>query len=322
MSCFNPIDAWRLEDQTKLSFIKPKNEKHVIEKLQVPCGHCIGCLLDRANEWATRCYLESKNWKNNCFITLTYNEKSIPEDKQLHKEDLQKFWKRLRYYEKGKEYWENPRTGKHENPIRYYSCGEYGTKNGRPHFHACIFNWKPDDLKFYKFNHEGDPLYTSKKLNKIWGKGYVIIGNLNYKSACYVARYVTKKLYGQIAKIVYKQKKPEFTESSRNGGIGILAWIKDKLKIVENKGIYVKTNDTVKLKKIPKFFLKKWQESKEYIGEYDYDMYIFEQTNIAKLKMAESLKKTTLNESEYKKLLEKNLIEKTKILKRNKTETA
>lgn len=322
MSCFNPIDAWRIEDQTKLSFAKPKNEKHVIEKLQVPCGKCIGCLLDKSNEWATRCYLESKNWKNNCFITLTYDEKNIPEDRQLHKEDLQKFWKRLRYYEKGKEYWENPKTGKHENPIRYYSCGEYGPSKGRPHFHACVFNWKPDDLKFYKFNHEGDPLYTSKKLNKIWGKGFVIIGNLNYRSACYVARYVTKKLYGRIGKIVYNQRKPEFTESSRNGGIGILEWTKNKLKIVENKGIYVKTKDTVKLKKIPKFFLKKWKESEEEIGEYDYDMYIFEQTNIAKLKMTESLKKTTLNESEYRKLLKKNLIEKTKILKRNKTETA
>lgn len=313
MSCFRPIDAWRMENETKLKFVKPRNERYVIEKLQVPCGKCIGCLLDRANDWATRCWCEAQNWKNNCFITLTYDNEHLPENAQLLKEDLQKFWKRLRYYEKGIEYWDNPRTGKHENPIRYYSCGEYGPKNGRPHFHACVFNWKPKDLKFYKNNHQGDALYTSKTLSKIWGKGYVIIGNLNYQSACYVSRYVTKKIYGQLAKIYYKHKNPEFTEASRNGGIGIMKWIKEKTKIIENKGFYIKIKDKVKLKQIPKYFLRKWKES----GDMEYDWFIFERTNIARENKEKLLKQTTLSESEYMKLQEKNLLERAKILKRD-----
>lgn len=327
MSCFHPIEAWRVIDfidknkieyVTKIKFIKPRNEKNILEKLQLPCGKCIGCLLDRANDWATRCWCEAQNWKNNCFITLTYNNENLPENGQLLKEDLQKFWKRLRYYEKGYEYWDNPRTEKHENPIRYYSCGEYGGEKGRPHFHACVFNWKPKDLKFYKYNHQGDPLYTSKKLNKIWGKGYVIVGNLNYQSACYVARYVTKKMFGQIAKIYYKDKNPEFTESSRNGGIGIMKWINEKLEIIKNKGLYIKIKDKVKLKAIPKFFMKKWKDE----NDTNYDWFVFEKTNIAKKNKEEVLKKTTLSESEYLKLQEKNLKEKAKLLKRNKTETA
>ena len=317
MACFHPIECWRLEDQSKLSFVKPRNEKHVLEKLHVPCGKCIGCLLDKSNEWATRCWCETQNWKNNCFITLTYNNKNLPKNKQLLKSDLQKFWKRLRYYEKGMEYWNNPNTGKHENPIRYYSCGEYGPKNGRPHFHACVFNWKPRDLKFYKYNRNGDKLYTSKTLNKIWGKGFAIIGNLTYQSACYVARYVTKKIYGQFAKLYYAEKNPEFTESSRNGGIGICKWINEKEIIVKNKGIYIKINGKVKLKKIPKFFLKKWKDSMITIGDYDYDMYIFEQTNIAIENNKKILKNTTLNESEYLKLQEKTLLEKAKLLRRD-----
>lgn len=313
MSCFHPIDCWRLDDQTKLTFVKPRNEKHVLEKLQVPCGKCIGCLLDKSNEWATRCWCEAQNWTNNCFITLTYNDKNLPKNKELKKEDLQKFWKRLRYYQKGMEYWDNPRTGKHENPIRYYSCGEYGPKNGRPHFHACIFNWKPKDLKFYKFNHQNQKLYTSKTLSKIWGKGYVIIGELTYQSACYVARYITKKIYGQLAKIYYAEKKPEFTESSRNGGIGICKWINDKETIVKNGGIFIKIGEKVKLKQIPKFFIKKWKE------ESDADLcefYIFEKCQRAKINKEKILKQTNLNESEYMKLQEKNLLNRTKILKR------
>lgn len=318
MSCFHPVDAWRVENETKLKFVKPRNERYVIEKLQVPCGKCIGCLLDRANDWATRCWCECQNWKNNCFITLTYDEKHIPKDRQLCKADLQKFWKRLRYYEKGREYWNNPRNGKYENPIRYYSCGEYGPKNGRPHFHACVFNWKPKDLKLYKLNHQGDALYTSKTLSKIWGKGFVIIGDLNYQSACYVARYVTKKLYGKIAEIVKEKldREPEFTESSRNGGIGIMKWINEKIKIIENKGIFIKIKDKVKLKKIPKFFMKKWKDE----NDPEYDWYVFEQSNIAKENMQKILKQTNLSESEYLQMQENKLLEKAKLLKRNKTE--
>lgn len=324
MSCFHPITAYRMDNQTKLSFRLDNNaklEKHRIEQLQVPCGKCIGCLLDRSNDMATRIHCETQNWTNNCFITLTYNNEHLPKDAQLCKKDLQDFWKRLRYYHKGVESWENPRTGKTEQPIRYYACGEYGenpkdrtlTPYGRPHYHACVFNWRPKDLKFYKTNHQGDALYTSKELNKIWGKGYVVVGNLNYQSACYVARYVTKKLFGKIAKIVYENKKPEFTESSRSVGIGLLKWLKDKIKIKENKGIYIKIKDKVKLKKIPKYFMKKWKEE----NALEYDWHVFEQTNIAKKNKEKVLAQTSLSESEYLKLQEKNLIEKIKCLKRS-----
>ena len=129
----------------------------------IPCGKCIGCRLDKANDWATRCTAEAKQWKTNCFITLTYNDEKIPKNNSLRKKDLKDFWKRLRYYHKGieKRYWK----GKEEYPIRYFSCGEYGGQTGRPHYHAGIFNWKPTDLKLYKTNIQGDKLYTSEELN-------------------------------------------------------------------------------------------------------------------------------------------------------------
>lgn len=46
--------------------------------LQLPCGHCPACLSRKSKEWAVRCCLESKQWKENCFVTLTYDEKNYP----------------------------------------------------------------------------------------------------------------------------------------------------------------------------------------------------------------------------------------------------
>ncbi len=314
MSCFHPINCWRQDDDTKLAFAdNPKRRKHFTEQLRVPCGKCIGCLLDKANDWATRCYCEIQGWEDNCFITLTYNDKHIPKNRDLIKKDLQDFWKRLRYYYQGKQTWVNPQNGKVENPIRYFACGEYGPRTMRPHYHACVFNWKPDDLKFYKKNHNGDSLYTSKTLNQIWGKGFVIVGELTYQSACYVARYVSKKLFKKTKIYKFLEKQPEFTTSSRCGGIGLKYWQENIKKITENKGIFIKIAGKVKNKKIPKYFMRKWQES----GDDEYEFYVIEKCENGKKAWAEILSKTDKTEEEYLEMLEENLLNKAKILRRD-----
>lgn len=165
--------------------------------IQIPCGECLGCLLDHAKDWATRCACEMETCGVGCFITLTYNnntrtikgqeeESSLPINENglptLRKKDLKDFWKRLRKH-----------LDKQEIKIRYVACGEYGPKRGRPHYHAVVFGWKPEDLKLYKFNHQNEPLYKSAILQKIWGCGFVTIGELNFQTASYTARYVQKK---------------------------------------------------------------------------------------------------------------------------------
>lgn len=153
---------------------------------QRACGHCIGCFLDHANEWATRIYCECQTNPVGMFLTLTYRPDDLPiNDKgypTLVKEHTQRFWHDLRQ--------------KHpECKIKYLIAGEYGEKKGRPHYHACVWGYEPKDLKFYKPS-KADPnckLYKSKEIYDIWGKGMVIIGKLEYRSACYVARYVHKK---------------------------------------------------------------------------------------------------------------------------------
>lgn len=124
-----------------------KNSPYQYQK--IPCGKCIGCRLDYSRQWATRCMLESKDYQQNWFITLTYDEENKPlmmwgvdEDGLIYEpqedwngtlnpKDLTKFIKDLRRYWK---YHFN------EDNIRFYACGEYGGQTKRPHYHAIIFN--------------------------------------------------------------------------------------------------------------------------------------------------------------------------------------
>lgn len=211
--------------------------------ITIPCGKCEQCRISKANDWTTRAVLESKQYKNNAFVTLTYDNKNISKNRSLHKRDLQLFWKRLR------------KSG--EN-IRYMACGEYGRQTLRPHYHAIIFNYWPKDVKFYKWNDEHQPLYTSKELNKIWGLGYVIIGRATYESMAYTARYVFKKSYGITNDLHIKHnREPEFILTSRKGGIGINAL--KQIDILKD-GIPIKTSNGVKIKELPTFIRNKWKE--------------------------------------------------------------
>lgn len=61
-----------------------------------------------------------EEWKNASFVTLTYDNDSLPGDSGLHKEDFQRFMKRLRKY-----------SG---YDLKYFACGEYGGRFKRPHY--------------------------------------------------------------------------------------------------------------------------------------------------------------------------------------------
>lgn len=192
MPCFKPLDAWRPRESTgskKLIFLYNPKTCESTTPIQVPCGQCVGCRLERSRQWAIRCVHESKLHKDNCFITLTYNDANLPSDKSLHYYDFQCFMKRLRKQYPGSK-------------IRYYMCGEYGENFGRPHFHACIFGFNFDDLKLWKVQNK-QKLYRSKKLEKLWDKGHSSVGTVTFESAAYVARYIMKKVTGDAAKNHY-----------------------------------------------------------------------------------------------------------------------
>ena len=63
---------------------------------QVPCGRCQACRVNKTKEWSVRLLHESEYWPTALFLTLTYNDDSLPEFKSLVKDHLVLFYKRLR----------------------------------------------------------------------------------------------------------------------------------------------------------------------------------------------------------------------------------
>ena len=47
------------------------------EPLEIPCGQCIGCKLERSRQWAMRCVHEALLHEENSFITLTYAPEAL-----------------------------------------------------------------------------------------------------------------------------------------------------------------------------------------------------------------------------------------------------
>ena len=147
---------------------------------QLPCSKCIECRLEQARAKAVRCVHEARMHEENSFVTLTYSEEKL-ESQKLIKEHIQLFNKRLR-----------EKYSDRSIPIVY--TGEYGEEKKRPHWHALIFNWSPDDKVLKYTNHTGDRVYTSSTLGDLWHYGNSEVGDISFQSAGYVCRYAAKKL--------------------------------------------------------------------------------------------------------------------------------
>lgn len=238
VGCDSPLKGWRDRDTGGITF---RRERSYGEKMEVGCGQCLGCRLDYARMWSMRITHEAQLYEfgyGNSFITLTYREpydcsieqleKSlhVPNDWSLHDRHMTLFIKRLRKHFDDRE-------------IRYFYAGEYGRKcmhgldvslkecpicrHGRPHFHMCLFNAQFDDLEPYSTD-GGKTNYTSKTLENLWGYGFVDVGELNYSSAQYAAKYCLKKIKGPLADEYYESfdvdgnrtfLMPEFVRMSR-----------------------------------------------------------------------------------------------------------
>lgn len=239
MPCYSPLTGYRSKivnpsGKRGIEF-NPKNGYRDLP-VQVPCGQCIGCRLERSRQWATRCIHEASLHEENCFLTLTYDQDHIPENFGLNKSHFQKFMKRLRKKYNGKK-------------IRYFHCGEYGEKTLRPHYHACIFNHDFADKQIFKTSADTN-LYTSDVLSNLWPYGFSTLGNVTFESAAYVARYIMKKVTGDQSEEHYtrvdpetgEQYKilPEYTTMSRRPGIGKEWYEKYKTDIYPSDFIIVR----------------------------------------------------------------------------------
>jgi hypothetical protein len=239
MPCYSPITGYlskTLNSKTgKRSVVFHHRDGFVDLRVSVPCGKCIGCRLNNAREWAVRCVHEASLYDRNCFITLTFDTEHLNAQSSLRKADFQLFMKRLRK--------------KFGSGVRYFHCGEYGSKMGRPHYHACLFNFDFPDRVLWDIRN-GVRLYRSAILESLWPFGFCTVGDVTVESAAYVARYVVKKI-GVVDKDAhYQGKLPEYTTMSRRPGIGKGWYDKWKTDVFPNDFIVVRGQKF----KVPKYY--------------------------------------------------------------------
>lgn len=240
-------------------FKRPQEVKYYNEELSIQCGQCIGCRLEYSRQWAMRCMDEASLYENNSFITLTYDDKHLPKGGSLEKRDFQLFMKKLRKDIYAKDIISGPVPD--EKKVRYFHAGEYGETNGRPHYHACLFNYRFDDLVLYTVNRNGDKLYNSKTLEALWPQGMSIVGDVTFESAAYVARYVLKKYTGKQSDDHYLNKQTgeilpkEYTTMSRRPGIGLNWYNKFKDDVFPSDFKVVRG----KKMRVPKFYEKRYE---------------------------------------------------------------
>lgn len=180
--------------------------------MTVPCGKCYPCLARKRTEWSFRLSQELKTAKSAYFVTMTYDDDSVPYtymdcppgetfdgDKAqelqsvyhalaptLVKNHVQLFLKRLRHLNASQVVYTNGDDKRQIDrskwpPIRYFLTGEYGDKTNRPHYHIILFNLK-----------------NVYDLEQAWSKdnksiGFIKVGNVTPASIAYVTKYCITK---------------------------------------------------------------------------------------------------------------------------------
>ena len=132
--------------------------------------------------WTLRLCLETRDHECSIFLTLTYADNALPE--KLDYVDVQKFMRRLRK--------SSP------NGVRFFCCGEYGKKTGRPHWHLMLYGVRPYRMGLCHIRQ--------------WPHGGVFIGGITAASAAYTARYSLKS---------GKRGDENIVNMSRRPGIGL-----------------------------------------------------------------------------------------------------
>lgn len=165
------------------------------------CGKCLSCRIQHRRVWTHRIILEAQLHEANAFCTLTYDDDHLPGDNSLDPRELQLFIKRLRKV--------SPLR------LRFYACGEYGTENGRPHYHLALFNFPSCHYGITRPRYE-TCCPQCALVRDAWGNGGIQLAQLESKSAAYIAGYVTK---GSTT-VPLGDRCPPFSRMSLRPGIG------------------------------------------------------------------------------------------------------
>jgi len=227
--------------------------------IPVPCSKCPPCMKRRTSGWSYRLVKEGERSKSALFVTLTYDTNYVPITEKgfmnLDKTDVQKFFKRLRKLSNEK--------------LKYYVCGEYGTKKMRPHYHIILFN--ADKYMVHKAW-----MLNNKSLGSIY------IGQVNEASIGYTLKYMTKK--GKIPLHFNDDRQKEFSLMSKKMGDNyitpkMIKWHKEDLE----KRMYVNIPGNKKIA-MPRYYKDKIYNELEKQKISDYILKISEE-EIKKLEL-------------------------------------
>lgn len=190
--------------------------------------------------------LHEENW----FLTLTYADEYLPKGGSLDRRAFPLFMKRLR---------------KAFGSVRYFHAGEYGERNGRPHYHALLFGMRLNDVRACGESASGYPVFDSEAVSALWPFGVIQLGDVSFESAQYVARYCVKKVTGTRALAHYQrvdaqgvihQLEPEYATMSRRPGIGFGWYEQFRGEVYRDDGVLARGH----LVQPPRFYDKKEEE--------------------------------------------------------------
>lgn len=182
MECLNPLTI-------HVPVYDSVSSKPFYRATLVPCGKCPCCICSDAQSWRTRLQITHENSDNAYFVTLTYDEASLPFESctdslgQLHivspvcKRDVQNFLKRLR-----------EKIG--YKRLRYFFVSEYGPTTLRPHYHGILFN-----LPKFGEDNTKQLVEVTKLIQSVWSSGLITIDSVTFGRISYVTKYVSCKTY-------------------------------------------------------------------------------------------------------------------------------
>ncbi|UPW41768.1 replication initiator protein [Peromfec virus RodF7_14] len=192
MRCLTPVDIDIYPDNPLYQMYRDEG----ISKISVPCGKCAACRNARSTEWSIRLKDEWHNSQSALFVTLTYNDESLPIGQVcdsfghsrfvpvLNMDDISAFIKRLRdriRYRFGKAA---------SDKIRFYFGGEYGPTTLRPHYHGIIFNLPLENQDLSRKDYE-----IITQIEKSWSNGFIRVEPVKDGCVNYITKYMLAASY-------------------------------------------------------------------------------------------------------------------------------
>lgn len=182
------------------------------------------------------------------FLTLTYDDYSLPADRSVHLSAITDFTHKLRRELCRTRDYDNP-----ENKVRFFASSEYGEQRFRPHYHLCLTNLdcydpKDFDCLFRSWAYGSDREHSRQKFRP---KGIITADGLVNGRIRYCVEYINYETPQQQKAYAALGLRPLFHTMSN--GIGA-KWIEEHAEqLREQQGYY----QNGKLRPLPYYYKDK-----------------------------------------------------------------